>query len=301
MADLFERGKVPLFLVEHRHLAFERRTHQMKCDLGDLAIHYETYGTGRPIVMLPGMPSDHHIMARYMEPLFTQRDGWLRIYPDLPGTGLTPAVDRLATHDQMLDTMLAFIDAVIPTQRFVLAGYSAGGYLAQGVVSRRAASIDGVLLCAPGMRADPSQARLPKKATIVENPQLLAELDPDIAPVVEDLVVVQSPTVVEAVRDMLEEVQRADHPFNERLDKAGPASFEVDPQPALFGGPTLVLTARQDHLCGYRDAWDLLEHYPRATFAVLDRAGHFLGFEQAGLCQALMGEWLDRVEEDASR
>jgi pimeloyl-ACP methyl ester carboxylesterase len=151
------------------------------------------------------------------------------------------------------------------------------------------------------MRADPSQARLPKKATIVENPQLLAELDPDIAPVVEDLVVVQSPTVVEAVRDVLEEVQRAGPPFNERLDKAGPASFEVDPQPALFGGPTLVLTARQDHLCGYRDAWDLLEPYPRATFAVLDRAGHFLGFEQAGLCQALMGEWLDRVEEDASR
>ncbi len=56
----------------------------------------------------------------------------------------------------MIETMLAFIDAVIPTQRFVLAGYSAGGYLAQGVVSQRAASIDGVLLCVPGMRADQS-------------------------------------------------------------------------------------------------------------------------------------------------
>ena len=272
----------------------------MKCDLGDLAIHYETFGTGRPIVMLPGMPSDHHIMVRYMEPLFTQRDGWLRIYPDLPGTGLTPAVDRLATHDQMLDTMLAFIDAVISAQRFVLAGYSAGGYLAQGVVSRRAALIDGVLLCAPGMRADASQARLPKKATIVANPQLLAELDPDFAPLVEDLVVVQSPTVTDALSDALD-CPEPDRSFNERLDKAGPASFEVDPQPPLFGAPTLILTARQDHLCGYRDAWDLLDTYPRATFAVLDRAGHFLGFEQAGLCQALMSEWLDRVEEYASR
>ncbi|TMD69519.1 MAG: alpha/beta hydrolase, partial [Chloroflexi bacterium] len=112
----------------------------MKCDLGDLAIFYETYGTGRPIVMLPGRPSDHHIMERFMEPLFTQRDGWLRIYPDLPGTGLTPSVDRLATHDQMLDVVLAFIDTVIPGQRFVLAGLSYGGYLARGVVSRRAAS-----------------------------------------------------------------------------------------------------------------------------------------------------------------
>jgi pimeloyl-ACP methyl ester carboxylesterase len=292
---------VSLLLAEQRHLAQKRRYQYMKCDLGDLAIHYETYGTGRPIVMLPGMPSDHHIMARYMEPLFTQRDGWLRIYPDLPGTGLTPAADRLATHDQMLDTMLAFIDAVIPAQRFVLAGYSAGGYLAQGVVSRRAALIDGVLLCAPGMRADPSQARLPKRTLLVEDPQLLAELDPDIVPVIEDLVVVQSPAVAEALYDVLVKIPESDHPFNKRLDKAGPASFEVDPQPALFDGPTLILTARQDHLCGYRDAWDLLDMYPRATFAVLDRAGHFLGFEQAGLCQALMGEWLDRVEEYASR
>jgi len=272
----------------------------MKCDLGDLAIFYETYGTGRPIVMLPGRPSDHHIMERFMEPLFTQRDGWLRIYPDLPGTGLTPSVDRLATHEAMLDVVLAFIDTVIPGQRFVLAGLSYGGYLARGVVYHRAVSIDGVLLCAPQVKADPSQAHLPPRTTLVENSQLLARLEPDVVQLVEGLVVVQSPTVVEAVRDVLAEVQRADHPFNARLEVAGPSSFEVDTQPTLFGGPTLILTARQDHLCGYRDAWDLLDYYPRATFAVLDRAGHFVNIEQDGLCQALMREWLDRVEECAS-
>ncbi len=99
----------------------------MQCDLGDIAIYYETYGTGLPIVMLPGRPSDHRVMLRFMEPLFAQRDGWLRLYPDLPGTGHTPGVDRLATHDQMLDAVLAFIDTVIPGQRFVLAGLSYGG------------------------------------------------------------------------------------------------------------------------------------------------------------------------------
>ena len=115
------------------------------------------------------------------------------------------------------------------------------------------------------------------------------------------LIVVQSHTVVEAVRDVLAEVQRADHAFLARLEAAGPSSFEVDTQPTLFGGPTLILTARQDHLCGYRDAWDLLDNYPRATFAVLDRAGHFVNIEQDGLCHALMREWLDRVEECESR
>lgn len=35
----------------------------------------------------------------------------------------------------------------------------------------------------------------------------------------------------------------------------------------------------------------------RATFAVLDRAGHFVPIEQDMLCHALIREWLDRVEE----
>lgn len=264
----------------------------MHCDLGDVTIYYETYGTGRPIVMLPGRPSDHRVMARFMEPLFAQRDGWLRLYPDLPGTGRTPAVDRLATHDQMLDAVLAFIDADIPGQRFVLAGLSYGGYLARGVVYRRAASIDGVLLCAPQVKADPAQAQLPPRTTLVEDPQLVAELGPGAS-----LVVVQTPPVAKAVRELFSEVAIADHPFNDRLEAAGPFSFDADTLPAPFGGPTLILTARQDHLCGYRDAWELLDNYPRATFAVLDRAGHFVNIEQDVLCQALMREWLDRVEE----
>ena len=264
----------------------------MQCDLGDLAINYETYGSGRPVVMLPGRPSDHGVMARFMEPVFTQRKGWLRIYPDLPGTGRTPALERLATHDAMLEAMLAFIDKVIPGQRFVLAGLSYGGYLARGVVYHRAASIDGLMLCVPQVKADPAEAQLPHRTAIVEDPAIAAELGP-----ISNLMVVQSPRVAEAVRELLAEVRIADHPFNDRLEEASPFSFDVDTLSAPFGAPTLIVTARQDDLCGYRDAWDLLDNYPRATFAVLDRAGHFVNIEQDALCQALMREWLDRVEE----
>ena len=50
-------------------------------------------------------------------------------------------------------------------------------------------------------------------------------------------------------------------------------------------------------MVGYADTWRLVEHYPRATFAVLDRAGHALPHEQVTLLIALMAEWLDRVQE----
>jgi pimeloyl-ACP methyl ester carboxylesterase len=145
------------------------------------------------------------------------------------------------------------------------------------------------------VKADPTQAHLPKRTTLVEDPALVAELGP-----VADLIVVQSPRVVEAVRQVLAEIQLADPSHQARLEAAGPSSFEVTP-PVPFGGPTLILTARQDPIVGYRDLWDLLDTYPRATFAVLDRAGHFVPIEQDGLCHALMREWLDRVEEGESR
>jgi pimeloyl-ACP methyl ester carboxylesterase len=67
---------------------------------------------------------------------------------------------------------------------------------------------------------------------------------------------------------------------------------------APFERPTLILTGRQDDAVGYLDQWRLLPHYPRATFAVLDVAGHNLQIEQPELFTALMLEWLDRVGAD---
>jgi hypothetical protein len=51
---------------------------------------------------------------------------------------------------------------------------------------------------------------------------------------------------------------------------------------------------------GYRDAWKILEHFPRATYAVLDQAGRTPDVEQIQLGQVLMSEWLDRVEVSTS-
>ena len=68
-----------------------------------------------------------------------------------------------------------------------------------------------------------------------------------------------------------------------------------------YRSPTLLVTGRQDSTVGYSRAWELLEQYPRATFAVLDRAGHALPHEQPDLLSALVTEWLDRVREHAAR
>lgn len=45
------------------------------------------------------------------------------------------------------------------------------------------------------------------------------------------------------------------------------------------------------------DAWSLIEHYPRATFAVLDMAGHNLQIEQSDMFNTLVHNWLERIEK----
>ena len=75
----------------------------MDCELKDTTVHYEALGEGRPIVMLHGWSVDHRHMVSDMEPLFRQRDGWKRIYLDLPGHGTTPGKDWITNQDRMLD------------------------------------------------------------------------------------------------------------------------------------------------------------------------------------------------------
>ena len=72
---------------------------------------------------------------------------------------------------------------------------------------------------------------------------------------------------------------------------------KYDELPMPFDKPALFLLGRQDADVGYKDAWKLLDNFPRATFAVLDRAGHFVSMEQERLFGHLVTEWLDRVEE----
>jgi len=267
----------------------------MECQLGDSTLYYEQHGTGRPILILHGNPLDHRHIAADMEPIFAARTGWRRLYPDLPGMGKTRAAASITSLDDVLDLVLAFLDQVAPKERFVVAGTSFGAYLARGLIYRRGDWIDGVLLNVPSNRSSVTQ-QLPQHRVIHEDPQFLSALRPDEQEM-REFVVTQSLELLEAFRELFQPAGAvADHAFLARLDAQGPFTFDVDTLPAPFPAPALFLTGRFDSWCGYQGAYRLLDMYPRATFAVLDRAGHGLAIEQKGLFRALVGEWLDRIE-----
>lgn len=112
--------------------------------------------------------------------------------------------------------------------------------------------------------------------------------------------VVQSRELIESVRnDVFPAFEIADREFFNMVAEPFGFTFDVRNLPQPMKKPVLILLGRQDSSVGYKDAWELLNNYPRASFVVLDRCGHALGVENKGLFQILTNEWIDRVEEHA--
>ncbi len=275
----------------------------MQCTLSKITVDYETIGEGKPIVMLHGYGVDRHLMKGCMEPIFQSQPGWRRIYLDLPGMGRTRGADWIKNSDQMLEIVTEFIAAVLPGENLIVAGESYGGYLARGLVKHQADRLDGVLLICPCIIAPRAQRRLPKFEVLEEDPALIARLTAVEREEFMPMAVVQNATTWERFQtEVMPGVALADEPFLIHLQQTGFAfSFDPDRLERPFPKPTLVLAGRQDASVGYQDALTIIENYSRGTFVVLDKAGHNLQIEQAGLFETLVKEWLERVEKAGVR
>ncbi|MGK5676160.1 alpha/beta fold hydrolase [Micromonospora sp. URMC 106] len=261
-----------------------------------VALNVVERGAGTPVLALHGWTPDHRLMLGCLEPVFAGRPGYRRLYPDLPGMGASPAPPEIAGSDDVLDTVQDLVDDLLGDAPFLLVGESYGGYLARALARARPAQVLGLaLVCPIGTVVENAERNLPQRQVLRPDPDLLASTDARTAAEFADMAVVQTPETLRRFRDeILAGLDLADTAAMARIRRRW--TLREDPEGgAPFARPTLILTGRQDHATGYLDQFALLPHYPRATFAVLDVAGHNLQIEQPGLFDALVGEWLDRV------
>jgi pimeloyl-ACP methyl ester carboxylesterase len=83
----------------------------------------------------------------------------------------------------------------------------------------------------------------------------------------------------------------------ERLNKNYVLPVEVRHTGAPFSQPSLIALGHQDATVGYERQLQLLPEFPRATLAVVDMAGHYLGrIERPKVFNSLVHDWIQRVE-----
>ena len=269
----------------------------MECKLDNITIYYEIIGEGFPVLMLHGWPVDHRLMKGCMEPIFESRPNYKRIYFDLPGMGKTKAEEWIEDTDDFITIIMEFLKTIIPNKQFIIVSESYGCYLALGLISKIQNLIDGVLFLVPIIVPYNDKRNLPEILTLIKDDNLISTLTPLEKQFLEDLATVITPKIGKrGIEEAMSGVLIADMEFLDRVHKNYAFSFDAELKKIHFTKPTLFLLGRQDSAVGYQDAWEIIENYPRATFAILDTAGHLLQIEQEELFNALTNEWLDRVE-----
>ncbi len=299
-------------------------------------IAYEERGAGYPIVALHGFSPDRRLMTGSLEPLFDGQDralvppsagarrpeggrsarAYRRIYPDLPFMGASGDPETITGSDGMLAAVAGFVRAVLPEGPFLLAGESYGGYLARALILEFGQRVEGLFLLCPAVVAEGPDRTVPSHEALVVEEGYAAGADAGARAMFEEVAVIRDrycfrrfgeeiePGLKAARMDRLAALRSRGYSFSfdrlGRLGGDGGESNSGEPFDAPFDRPTLFVLGRQDASVGWRDALRLAPRYPRASFAVLDAAGHNAQIEQAGLLAALAGEWLGRCEAGAA-
>jgi pimeloyl-ACP methyl ester carboxylesterase len=261
----------------------------MECRINDVLVNYVEHGDGVPLVALHGAGVDHREVEVAIETIVPDM-GYRRIYPDLPGMGLS-TTGGLTCNDDVVALLGDFIDQV-GAGPVMLLGHSYGGYLARGVAARRPEAVLGLALVCPV--AERSR-NVPGHDVVRQDADAYDELDPAQRTGFEEYFVVRTAATARRYRDSVA-------PGTTLVDEAALqrifAGWSVDLGSNAFLAPTLVVAGRRDSVVGYADATELLECYPHATMAVIEDAGHALMHERPELLSALFGDWLDRVRPD---
>jgi len=260
-------------------------------------------GEGFPVLIIHGWEMDGKVEELDFEPIFTKALGFCRIYVDLPGMGATPA-NNVKDLDDIYLRLVQFIDARLGKSRFLVMGSSCGGYLARALAQKYVEQVDGLLLRVPLIEPEDSLRDLDAFQPLIRNEQLMSSIPSEDKALLGDILI-QTPAYIKSLKVKYEEavlpaIKAAD---KEVLDpiRADPRRYQIsltsdNKHPKLLA-PTLILCGRQDGTVGYRDSLRLLEFYPRSTYVVLDRGTHVLPVDENRVFEALVHDWLTRVDE----
>ncbi|MDH5106880.1 alpha/beta hydrolase [Lentilactobacillus diolivorans] len=255
-------------------------------------VAYLSVGTGTPIIFLHGLALDHHSTVEFFEPFLKDSD-YRRIYIDLPGMGETAALTS-ATSDQILESIMIAIREVVGNQKFIIYGHSFGGYLARATVSRFPNQILGMFLTCPVITADHTKRKVGKHVNIIQESVTPAANQDYWDDFLDMNVVINQASWQAYQRLIIPGLQNADLSFINKLEATDyQLSCDSEIREIQFPFPLEIMVGKNDHVVGYQEQSELVNHSSLAKLVLLNQAGHNLMIDQPEAVRVQLKQFLD--------
>ncbi|CAN7488469.1 alpha/beta hydrolase [Pseudoduganella sp. LjRoot289] len=218
-----------------------------------------------PMVLVPGYMLDETL--------------WDDVLPLLPAV---PVVHGSLREGGTVEDMARHILAACPP-RFVLAGFSMGGYIAREMARLAPARVQSLVLISTSSRPDTAQQREQRAKAALNTPvgpfrglsrgAIVTSLHPGHA---------SKEALIARVRAMGSGLGREVFIRQSLLERGDTARL------GEIACPTLVIAAAQDQMRSRAEAEELREGIPGATLAVVEDSGHLIPLEQPAALAALI-------------
>lgn len=244
----------------------------------------DSMGAGRLIIFVHGWRLSGKVDQVDFEPSFHDTKGWQRVYVTLPGMGGTRPDDSLTSMDSFIDAVGDFVEDQFNDRPFALVGTSAGAQIVRGLLLRFR-RVQGVCLRVPLLTTDDRRRDLPELPASDEEGRLPTGYWRAVAE--------KEANVLIPARSSAQQTETL------RSIRADPARYSAAlPNLERFERPSLIIAGRQDTRVGFTDARRLAETYKRATYVMMDCAGHELPADGRMLFDAALRDWLERMGQD---
>lgn len=250
-------------------------------------IYYESYGTGFPVILL------HRSSAGYLEPIFSEREKFRRIYIDPPGIGNSGSEEWISNADDCFEIVKQAIDSIVPNGVFAIGGFSYFGYLSKAIAESNPSRINGLLLICPVTETNFTERSLPKHFISYTDSAFYQSLTEKQQGILDGLAI-KNKESYHAIKAFTNNKVTLDTTLWNRI-KRNNYSITRQFNSAVIEAPVLLFLGLQDNVVGYKDALSLIDIYPSISVVLADYASHSLPYEQLELLKQNVNLWLDRI------
>lgn len=244
--------------------------HGMKLRIGNRSLAFETYGSGKPVVLVHAFPFDGRM---WRDAAVALSDTCRVILPDMQGFGDSDLGDGEVSIAGMADDVAALLDHLGIAQA-VVGGMSMGGYVSLAFAARHKDRLAKLLLADTKASADSDAARAGRAdaLALVEKQGVAAMLENQIPALL-------SPAASEPLRARVRELGQQSvagvcagiRALRDRPDRQG--------ELAGIACPTLVIVGADDKISPRAEMAALAAAIPGARLTEIPGAGHLSNLE----------------------